>query len=213
MGRALIEPTSRLLNHSELFYAPGDRALARDLFRAIGCRVLDPQEEEGPADLGPAAGPYLIVFVDPESTDLIDNVLYASEAPPAQWRFEQALRARIGEDPSLGAAFDAYREVFVGQPQAMTHLGLSMSESELVAAIGGIRSDAALAGRVAIRGPFRPGEPGSVDPRVVQGFLQTDIVSTGLLLAGQQIELQVRLDRGASDRGAFDRGPRGGFDE
>jgi hypothetical protein len=41
---------------------------------------------------------------------------------------------------------------------------------------------------------FRPGDPGSVDPRVIQAFLRTDIVSTSLLTAGQQIELQVRLD-------------------
>lgn len=198
MEHGLREPGSRVLNHSELFYAPGDRALARDLFRAIGCRVLDPQEEAGPSDLGPAAGPYLIVFVDPESSDLIDNVLYASEVEPAQWRFEQALRERIERDASLGASFEEYRASFARQPQAMTHLGLSMGEMELEAAIGRIRSNAALAARVAVRGPFRPGEPGSVDPRVVQGFLHTDIVSTGFLLAGQQIELQVRLDRGAA---------------
>ena len=48
MGRAILEPSTRLLNHNELIYAPGDRGLARDLFRALGCRVLDPQEETGP---------------------------------------------------------------------------------------------------------------------------------------------------------------------
>jgi len=102
MGRTVLQPTSRLLNHSEVFHAPGDRALARELFRATG--------------------PYLITFVDPKSTDLIDNVMYAPEVEPA--------------------------------------------------------------------GPVRPGEPGSVDPRVIQGFIRTDIVSSGFLLAGQQIELQ-----------------------
>ena len=80
-----------------MFYAPGDRALARDLFRAIGCRVLDPQEDAGPADLGAAAGPYLVVFVDPESTDLIDNVMYASEVAPEQW----ALRAGAARAPRV----------------------------------------------------------------------------------------------------------------
>ena len=39
MGRAVLQPSSRLLNHGEMFYAPGERALARELFRAIGCRV------------------------------------------------------------------------------------------------------------------------------------------------------------------------------
>src|SRR3982751_4251591 len=101
MGRSLLEPTVRLLNHTEMVYAPGDRSLARDLFRAVGCRVLDPQEESGPDDLGAAAGPYLIVFVEPDSSDLIDNVLYASEVPPSQWALETELRARLDTDESL----------------------------------------------------------------------------------------------------------------
>jgi hypothetical protein len=87
-----------------------------------------------------------------------------------------------------------YNACFSRYPQGMTHLGVSMSEAQLADALAQIRSTPALAARVAVQGPFRPGEPGSVDPRVVQGFLRTDIVSTGFLLAGQQIELQVRLD-------------------
>jgi hypothetical protein len=38
MGRSLLEPTVRLLNHTEVVYAGGPR-LARDLFRAVGCRA------------------------------------------------------------------------------------------------------------------------------------------------------------------------------
>jgi hypothetical protein len=47
---------------------------------------------------------------------------------------------------------------------------------------------------VRVAGPFRPGDPGSVDPRVIQAFIRTDIVSANLLAGEQQIELQVRLD-------------------
>jgi hypothetical protein len=177
-----------------MFYAPGERALARELFRAIGCRVLDPQEEEGPADLGPAAGPYLIIFVDPASADLIDNVMYCSEVEPAQWRFEQSLRKQIEVDASLRAQYDEYEACFRRYPQGMTHVGVAMSEQELEAAFRRIEKTPEFAGRLSLAGPFRPGAPGSVDPRVIQGFLRTDIVSSGLLLAGQQFELQVRLD-------------------
>jgi len=183
-----------LLNHSEFFYAPGDRALARDFFRAIGCRVLDPQEEEGPADLGPAAAPYLIIFVDPASTDLIDNVLYASEVEPAQWSFEQALREKIASDPALRDRRDAYEACFARYPQGMTHLGVAMDRDQLDAAFERLAGNPAFKGRIALSGPFRPGEPGAVDPRVIQGFVRTDIISTGFLMAGQQLELQVRLD-------------------
>lgn len=194
MGRSESQPATRLLNHSEFFYGPGDRALARELFRAIGCRVLDPQEEEGPSDLGPAAGPYLIIFVDPASTDLIDNVLYASEVEPDQWRFEQALRAQIAADPALLSSHARYEACFARYPQGMTHFGVSMTEEQLEAAFARISDTPDFKGRLELRGPFRPGEPGSVDARVIQGFIRTDIVSSGLLLAGQQIELQVRLD-------------------
>lgn len=194
MGRSVLQPASRLLNHAEMFYAPGDRGLARDLFRAIGCRVLDPQEDAGPADLGAAAGPYLVVFVDPESRDLIDNVMYASQVAPEQWAFEQQLRARLASDAGLRASFDAYHASFVRHPQGMTHIGVAMDEPQLEAALARLASHREFEGRLAVTGVFRPGDPGCVDPRVIQAFLRTDILSTGLLCAGQQIELQVRLD-------------------
>lgn len=197
MARSTLEPTTRLLNHTELVYGPGDRALARDLLRAIGCRVLDPQEETGPDDLGAAAGPYLIVFVEPASTDLIDNMLYASEVPPAQWAFEQALAARIDEDPDLRATRDGFEESFRAYPQGMTHFGIALSEAQLDAALDAV-ADPKFDGRVELLGVFRPGDAGSVDPRVIQAFLRTDIFSTGLLVAGQQIELQVRVDPAAA---------------
>jgi hypothetical protein len=194
MGRSLLEPTVRLLNHTEVVYAPGDRALARDLFRAVGCRVLDPQEESGPDDLGAAAGPYLIVFVEPGSADLIDNVLYASEVPPSQWAFEQAIAERVVDDDGLRAALDGYNASFHSYPQGMTHFGIAMNEGQLDAALDTIAASPQFEGRLQVTGVFRPGDPGSVDPRVIQAFLRTDIISTGLLTAGQQIELQVRLD-------------------
>ena len=194
MGRSVLQPSARMLNHTEMVYAPGDRALARDLFRAIGCRVLDPQEETGPDDLGAAAGPYLIIFVDPDSTDLIDNVLYASEVPPTQWELETRLRAQLDTDESLRASYESFTASFESYPQGMTHFGVAMNESQLDAALDRIASSRAFDGRLKITGVYRPGDPGSVDPRVIQAFLRTDIVSTSLLLAGQQIELQVRLD-------------------
>jgi len=194
VGRSVLQPSSRLLNHTEMFYAPGDRSLARELFRAIGCRVLDPQEESGPDDLGAAAGPYLIVFVEPESTDLIDNVLYASEVAPAQWEFEQQLQSLVAADESLRSSYESFNDSFVTYPQGMTHFGVAMNEQQLDAALERIANTPEFEGRVLVTGVFRPGDPGSVDPRVIQAFLRTDILSTGLLIAGQQIELQVRLD-------------------
>ena len=184
----------RVLSHSELVYAPGERALAADLFRAIGCRVLDPRTDECPLELGPAAEPYLVIFVDPKATDLFDNVLYASEVPAEQWAFEQALRAAM-ERGELRRTFGAFAESFRRFPQGLTHLGIGVTEAQLERAVKSIAETPELAKRVEVAGPYRPGEPGAVDPRVIQAFLRTDIVSSGLLCAGQQLELQVRVDR------------------
>ncbi len=194
-ARPLTRPSARLLNHVEFVYAPGDRLRVRALFEALGFRVLDPQTDPTPADLGPAAGPYLIVFLDAEGTDLIDNVFYASEAGSAQWALESALRERIAADGELAARARAFREAFAALPQAMTHVGVGYPDAEGVReALRRLAEDPLLEGRVTLSGPYEPGKPGSVDDRVVQGFVHTDLVAVGLLLGGQQIELQVRLD-------------------
>jgi hypothetical protein len=54
-----------------------------------------PARDPIPENLGPAAAPFLIVYLDPAFGDVIENVIYASEANGAQWRFESALRDRF----------------------------------------------------------------------------------------------------------------------
>ena len=55
MTRNLKDPLGRLLNHVEFVYAPGERELAKRLFRALGCRVVDPQEDDAPEETHPSA--------------------------------------------------------------------------------------------------------------------------------------------------------------
>jgi len=193
--RPLNRPDARLLNHVELSYAPGERPLARQLFEGLGCRVLDPQTDPIPSNLGPAAAPFLIIYVDPGDDDVIDNVLYASEAREDQWRFEQALHARMAEDDELSTLHKGLRGAYTGMPQAMTHFGIAYpSGEEIDQAMARLSASPDLEGRITLSDVYRPGGPGSVDDRVVQGFVYTDIVSVGLLCGGQQIELQARLD-------------------
>jgi hypothetical protein len=195
--RPLDRPGARMLNHLELVYAPGERALARALLEGLGLRVLDPRTDPITDNLGPAAAPYLIVYVDPRSTDVFDNVIYASEVRPEQWSFERALRERIAGDAELGALHRGLAEAYAGLPQAMTHIGIAYpSAAEVAAALSRLRDAPELEGRVTLSDVFVPGGSGSVDDRVVQGFVYTDVISTGLLLGGQQLELQVRLDGG-----------------
>ena len=196
MARALAAPHARLLNHAEFVYAPGDRALTSRLFEALGCRVVDPQRGTSPDNLGPAASPYLIIYLDRGDDDVIDNVFYASEVTPAQWRFELALREQLASDAPLAEAARTQRAQFARTPHAMTHLGLALpSVSELEAAVDTLAKDETLAPRVQRSKIYRPGEPDSADDRVVQAFLHTDICSNHLLTTGQQFELQVRLDQ------------------
>jgi hypothetical protein len=184
-----------MLNHVEFVYAPGDRAIVRQLFEALGFRVLDPQTDPVPEALGPAAGPYLIIFLDPNDEDLIDNVLYASEASEAQWRFETSLRDRLAQDPDLADQHATFRAAYSAMPQAMTHVGVGYPNAdEVKSAVGRLASIPELSARVDLSEVFMPGEPGSVDDRVVQAFVYTDLIAVGLLCGGQQLELQVRLD-------------------
>ena len=196
MARALSDAIARMLHHAEFVYAPGERDLAARFFRALGCRVLDPQKDPLPANLGPAAGPYLIVYLDAGVDDVIDNVFYASEVTPPQWKFEECLRAQLTSNAALAESARAMRENFARLPQATTHLGLAFpSVEELEATVERISTDPELADRVQLSKIYRPGEPGSADVRIVQTFVHTDVCSNGVLAIGQQFELQVRVDR------------------
>ncbi len=193
--RPLTQPGARLLNHLELVYAPGERPLARALLEGLGFRVLDPQTDPIPPNLGPAAAPFLIVYMNPKDDDVIDNILYAAEVREDQWRFEQALQARLEEDEQLAALHQGLQRAYATTPQLMTHFGVAYpTAEELDEAMGTLASNSDLKDRITLSNVVRPGGPDAVDDRVVQGFVYTDIVSAGLLCAGQQIELQVRLD-------------------
>lgn len=195
MPRALGHATAKMLSHLELIYAPGERLLARTLLQELGFRVLDPQTDPIPANLGPAAAPFLIVYVDPRSEDVFDNVLYVSEVSAPQRRFEDALRARLARDGELAKLHGELRAAYAEKPQTMTHLGVGYATAEEVErACERVSRAPGLEGRVSVSPVYRPGGPGSVDDRVVQAFVYTDVVASGLLCAGQQIELQVRVD-------------------
>ncbi len=193
--RPLNRPGARMLNHVELVYAPGERPLARCLLEGLGFRVQDPQTEPGAERLGPAASKYMVVYLDSDADDVFDNVLYVSEASEDQWRFECAIQERLADDDELAAAHRGLREAFGRVPQAMTHFGIAYpSLEEVEAAVTRIANTPQLKGRVTLSSLYKPGEPGAADAPLAQSFVHTDVLTTGLLCAGQQIELQVRLD-------------------
>lgn len=178
---------ARVLNHVELVYRPGERGLVGRLFELLGCGVVD------------TGGPFLIVHVDPERRDptMLDNCLYASEATPAQLALEDAFAKALAGQGELAEGHAGYVDHNVSKPQFTTHFGLAMPVDALddaVARVGeAATSDPDLAGRVSVSGVFRPGDPGSLSPTLVQAFVQTDVCAAGLLALGQRFELQARV--------------------
>jgi hypothetical protein len=174
------------LNHVELVYRPGERAVARKVFELLGATVFD------------SGGPYMVAKFRPDQTNLLEKVLYASEVTEEQWGFEQRLAAELDGDTDLKAAAAPHLERLIREPQRSFHFGLHVTErdryEEMIEAVTKAgASDPDLAGRIEVSAVFRPGEPGSITDTMVQTFIRTDVMASGLLTLGQYIELQYHL--------------------
>jgi hypothetical protein len=170
---------TRSITHAEFAHAPGERHLAQAVFTLLGCRVLD------------RGGTFFTAFVEPSEANFSANVFYASEVTKEQWAFEQTIRDLAG--PALREFGEARRVA----PQRSFHCGLQVPT---VAAFDGLidrvraaKDSGPLAGRIAVAGLFRPGEPGALAPNMIQLFIWTDVVACGLLALGQFIEIQHHL--------------------
>lgn len=173
----------RLLNHLEMVYRPGERQLVTKLFTALGCTVTD------------TGSTYLVIGVGATDKYMLNNTLYASEVTEEQWRLEQQLQKALEGESPLAAAYAGYDEKFHREPQRTSHFGLRYPSFEkLEETLRHLQNDLdpELAGRVAIKGVFRPGEPGSLADFIMQAFIKTDIAASGLITFGQHIELQAQ---------------------
>ena len=179
--------TAHQLNHIEMMYRPGERALAGRVFELLGMRVLD------------RGGTWMSALVDPDVADGANNACYASEVTPEQWALEQSLAAAIAGDAEgeVGEAARAYLDRLHGDPQHSFHFGIRFhSRDDFDATLERVRAaadDSELAGRVTLSGVFHPDEPGAYAPNMIQAFVRTDVVAAGLLAFGQHVELQWHL--------------------
>lgn len=170
------------LNHVELVYAPGERGLAHRFFELLGATVIE------------TGNKFLIVKMAGDGNGL-DNVLYASEVTAQQWILEQQLRAALSDGGVLDRSARPFREHMKQEPQTSSHFGFRIDdpqayEDRLRAIDEAGRSDPFLAGRVELSGVFRPGDPGSLTDIMIQAFVHTDVVASGLLAFGQFVEIQ-----------------------
>ncbi len=181
-----ITDTGHRLNHVEMVYRPGERALTGRVFELLGMRVLD------------RGGTWMTALVDPDVADFSNNACYASEVTPEQWELEQALAGVIaGDDAGVGHAARAYLDRLHSEPQRSFHFGIRFhSRDDFEATLDRVRAaddEPELAGRVTLSGVFHPDEPGAAAPNMIQAFVRTDVVAAGLLAFGQHVELQWHL--------------------
>lgn len=182
----MTSATTRALNHVELVHRPGERELAKRVLELIGCEPVD------------RGGVWFTSFIattsdgdDNQQRDWCNNTLYASEVTPEQWAFERTIAAATPER-------NAYLERLTREPQRSYHFGIRLpDEATLDATCARIAEagagDDELAGRIRVAGVFRPGDPDAVADSMVQAFVWTDVIASGLLTLGQHIELQWQL--------------------
>jgi hypothetical protein len=177
-----MQTTARQLNHVELVYRPGERQLAARVFELLGCTVVD------------RGGDFLTALVEPVASDFMNNCFYASEVTSEQLALERALDTAMRDGP-LAVESNRYVERLRHEPQRSFHFGVRYAGlADLEATVDRVRaageSDAVLADRISVSGVFRPGDPGSYTDEMVQAFVRTDVVASGLLAFGQHVELQ-----------------------
>ena len=181
-----ISETGHRLNHVEMVYRPGERALAGRVFELLGMRVLD------------RGGTWMTALVDPDVADFSNNACYASEVTPEQWALEQTLeRVIANDDDRVGDAARGYLDRLRREPQRSFHFGIRFhSRDDFDTTLDRVRAaadDPELTGRITLSGVFHPDEPGAAAPNMIQAFVRTDVVAAGVLAFGQHVELQWHL--------------------
>ena len=177
---------ARRLNHVEFAHRPGESGLVVALFEALGCACHSVES--------PPFGRYVVVTLDGSPHG--ENDVFVSEAEPEQLALERALQAQLASGPGeLASAAEQLRRLQRERPYRATHVGLRVpSVAALDAVIDqlAVLGDGALAGRLELGAPLRRSarEAREMSAPLKQVWIWTDVISTGLLALGQQIELQ-----------------------
>jgi hypothetical protein len=176
------------LNHVETLYQRGERALAMRFARMLGCTPVEtPQMSE-------RGSTYICVHPDDDDRDGMNNVLYLSEIRDPQYELEQGLKARFAADGELAELLGAYRDKATNKPFGIPQFGLRFPTFESIEpvldALEGC-TDPQMQGRFQVRA-VRPSDPVAMSQDLIQAFVYTDIIASGLFCLGQVIELQAQ---------------------
>jgi hypothetical protein len=172
------------LNHVEFLHRPEEGSLVVELFEAINCECEQIDS--------PPYGKYIVVHMDSEFGR---NDFFASEAEAEQLALEAAMQHQIdAPDSDLAAGYTQYRQMLEQRPYRGSHIGIRLPSvaayDEVVGRLEEL-SDGKFAGRLTVGHTIQrlDEEPQPGLPRK-QVWVWTDLISTGLLSTGQQIEIQ-----------------------
>jgi len=178
----------RGLNHVELLYQPGERALAIKFATLLGCATMETSQTN---DTGST---YICVHPDADDRDMMNNIMYLSEMRAPQRKLEEVLRAKISADKELADATEIYRDRAKNHPFGVPHFGLRFPSFESIEPVLDRlerNDDPEMKGRYSLK-VIRPDNAVSMTSQLIQAFVYTDIVATGLFSLGQVIELQAQ---------------------
>ncbi len=180
------------LNHVETLYQRGERELAMQFARMLGCTPIEtPQVNE-------TGSTYICVHPDDDDRDGMNNVLYLSEIRSAQVALEEQLRASLTRETGLADAVATYRHKAETLPYGIPHFGLRFpSFASIEPVLNALENctDPAMQGRFTIMA-IRPGDKRALTQDLIQAFVYTDIIASGLFCLGQVIELQAQRGAG-----------------
>jgi hypothetical protein len=182
----------RGLNHLEVLYQPGERALAVKFAMMLGCAVVETEQ------VNETGSTYMCVHPEPDDRDMVNNVLYLSEIRPAQRDLEAALNRQVASDATLASALEAYRTKARSRPHGIPHFGLRFPSFESIEPVLEALEhcdDPQMKDRISLH-VVRPDNAQALTADLIQAFVYTDIIATGLFPFGQLIELQAQRAAG-----------------
>lgn len=186
---SLADYHGHMVNHVETLYQTGERELAIRFAEALGCTVVDSETAIS------TGSTILYAFPDPKEQDRLNNVLYISEIRPAQKALEDALKPLLHDAGPAAKAFDAYVHKALHHPHGTPHFGLRYpSFASLERTIDRLEEafEHEFKGRARFSQIVRPNHGESMTGELIQAFVYTDILVSGLFSLGQLIELQAQ---------------------
>jgi hypothetical protein len=175
-----------LLNHVEFIHRPGEAELVIELFESLGCHCFQVD--------APPWGKYIVVHMQSEPGY---NDFFASEAEDAQIELNDAFQRHIdGNGSDLAAAYKNFRTMLEQRPYRATHVGVRFPTiadfdaviDRLESMIAGKFADRIVMGEIFARTVEEAPAGGGLP--IKQVWVWTNLISTGLLAMGEQIELQ-----------------------